>query len=354
MPGLRDPVRAGETSAGLGTQAPDTEALVNAPLADFDATLARYGLAPLRRTAVDTLQLNVGKRCNMACHHCHVDAGPKRTEVMGTQVAERVLALIDASPGVGVLDLTGGAPELNPSFRWLVGQARARGLRVIDRCNLSILLEPGQEDLADFLAAQQVEVVASMPCYLSENVDRQRGHGAFDRSILGLQALCARGYGDPDTGLVLDLVYNPGDPSLPPAQQALEAQYRDQLGTRFGIRFSHLLTITNMPIARFAESLARQDRAEAYMALLLEGFNPATVSGLMCRSLVSVGWDGRVYDCDFNQMLDLGGPRARTIWDLDSLSVLEGDRVATAAHCFGCTAGSGSSCGGALQVSRGR
>ena len=315
----------------------------------LEEVLALRGLPPLRREEVRTLQVNLGKRCNMACHHCHVEAGPRRTEVMSRRVAERVIELIDASPAIELLDLTGGAPELNPAFRWLVRQARARSLRVIDRCNLTILFEPGMEDLAGFLASEGVEVVASLPCYLPANVERQRGKGAFDRSIEALRLLCGLGYGRPGSGLLLDLVYNPVGPSLPPRQAPLEARYRDELGERFGIEFNRLLTITNMPIARFAADLARQGKAEAYAELLLDNFNPETLDGLMCRSLVSVGWDGRLFDCDFNQMLEIGAPRAATVWDVDSLRGWSGDPVATASHCLGCTAGAGSSCSGALR-----
>jgi radical SAM/Cys-rich protein len=322
--------------------------------ASFEGALAEHGLTPLARGRVTTLQVNVGKRCNQACHHCHVDAGPKRTEMMDRPVAARVIALLAQSPAVEVLDVTGGAPELNPSFGWLVTEARRLGRRVIDRCNLTILLEPGMTDLAEFLAAHAVEVVASLPCYDAANVDRQRGAGVFDRSIAALRRLHALGYGRPGSGLVLDLVYNPVGAYLPPDQQPLEARYREELRRRFGIEFSRLLTITNMPVKRFAAGLAREGRLEAYMALLVNHFNPATVPALMCRSVLSVGWDGRLYDCDFNQMLDipLGAARetgAGTIWDLDSIERLVGQPIATAAHCFGCTAAAGSSCGGALQ-----
>ncbi len=320
------------------------------PPSEFEAALRAHGLPPLRRETVQTLQVNLGKRCNMTCQHCHVDAGPARTESMSRATAERLVALLDASPGVGALDLTGGAPELNPSFRWLVTEARRRGLRVLDRCNLTVLLEPGMEDMAGFLAENEVEIVASLPCYLAENVERQRGEGAFDRSVAALQRLAALGYGVEGSGRVLDLVYNPGGPSLPPGQAALEARYRTELGERFGIRFNRLLTITNMPIARFGRALARAGRAQAYQALLVSTFNPDTVPGLMCRTLVSVGWDGRLYDCDFNQMLDLGPPGVVpwTLWEVNSLDALAGRRVATGPHCFGCTAGAGSSCSGAL------
>ena len=320
-------------------------------LPSFEVTLAAHGRAPLRRARTTTLQVNVGKRCNQACHHCHVEAGPKRTERMIGATAERVLALLAASPDVEAVDLTGGAPELNASFRRLVREARRLGRRVIDRCNLTVFFEPGQEDLPEFLAHERVGVVASLPCYTQDNVERQRGQGVFDKSIRALQRLNALGYGRPGSGLSLDLVYNPVGASLPPAQAELEARYRDELGRAFGIGFDRLLTLTNMPIKRFAEMLARDGAAAAYTSLLVNHFNPTTVDGLMCRSLVSVGWDARLYDCDFNQMLELplGGPNApRTVWDLDSLDALEGRGITTARHCFGCTAGAGSSCGGAL------
>ena len=317
--------------------------------ADFASALAERGLPPLMRGPVTTLQVNLGRVCNQACHHCHVDAGPRRTESMPREVAARVLALLAASPSVAVLDLTGGAPEACGAFRELVDGARRLGRRVIDRCNLTILLEPGLEDLAVFLAARGVEVVASLPCYLGENVDRQRGSGVFERSLRALRRLNALGYGGPGSPLALDLVFNPGGPELPPNQAALEAAYRAELRARHGVEFRRLLTITNMPIRRFAEDLRRTGRLEAYMGLLVNHFNPAAVPGLMCRSLLSVDWQGRLFDCDFHQMqsVPLGGGAA-TIFGLPSLDVLAGRPVATAPHCFGCTAGAGSSCGGAL------
>jgi radical SAM/Cys-rich protein len=328
----------------------DSDAASDACGADFAGTLATHGLGALRRLAPTTLQVNVGKRCNQACHHCHVDAGPKRTEIMGDAVADRIVALLERSPAIGLLDVTGGAPELAPCFRRLVSAAGRLGRRVIDRCNLTVLFEPGQEDLAAFLAAERVDIVASLPCYGPENVDAQRGQGVFEKSIRALQTLNALGYGRPGSPLRLDLVYNPVGAYLPPPQARLEADYRAQLGQRFGVTFDHLLTITNMPISRFATQLARTGEAARYMALLVNHFNAATVGGLMCRSLVSVGYDGQLYDCDFNQMLELplGAPRARTVWDVDDLAALDGAPVATGAHCFGCTAGAGSSCGGTL------
>jgi radical SAM/Cys-rich protein len=317
--------------------------------ADFARTLAGRGLAPLRRAVATTLQVNVGRRCDLACHHCHVEAGPKRTEAMAPETAERVLELLARSPGVGTLDLTGGAPELHAVFRPLVRGARALGRRVIDRCNLTVLELPGQEDTADFLAEHAVRIVASLPCYGAENVDRQRGRGVFARSIAVLRRLCALGYGRPGSGLELDLAYNPQGPSLPPPQAELEARYRTELRERFGVEFGRLLVLTNMPIKRFAHALEREGRAAEYMGLLVNHFNPATVPGLMCRNTVSVGFDGALHDCDFDQMLGLPlGGRARSVHDVGSLDELAGEEIATGTHCFGCTAGAGSSCGGAL------
>jgi radical SAM/Cys-rich protein len=315
----------------------------------FDAHLARAGHPSLRRGLVSTLQLNIGRKCDLACHHCHVEAGPKRTEMLDRRGAERVLELLKRSPRVELLDVTGGAPELNPHFRLLVEEARALGRRVIDRCNLTVLHLPGQEETAEFLADRRVEIVASLPCYTLENVEEQRGRGVFAKSIDALRRLNDLGYGKPGSSLVLDLVYNPLGPSLPPPQVELEVRYRSELRQRFGIEFHRLLTITNMPIRRFAHALARDRQLESYLGLLVNHFNPETLPALMCRSLVSVGWDGKIYDCDFNQMLELPMPGpARTIWDLDDLKELEGEPIATASHCFGCAAGAGSSCGGAL------
>jgi radical SAM/Cys-rich protein len=322
---------------------------------NFDKTLLAHGVGPLLRDAVTTLQINVGKLCNQACQHCHVDAGPKRTESMSEEVAERVLQILSASPTITTVDITGGAPELNPNFRRLVTRSRELGRDVIDRCNLTVLFEPGMEDLADFLARNQVETIASLPCYTAANVDAQRGRGVFDKSIQGLQRLNKLGYGMPGSALKLNLVYNPLGASLPPDQSRLQADYKVRLREQFGIEFHRLLTLTNMPIKRFADYLHRTGQQAEYMTLLVEHFNPATVSQLMCRSLVSVGWDGALYDCDFNQMLEIGmlqigrDGRRLNIWDVDSFSDFAGQHVATSTHCFGCTAGAGSSCGGALQ-----
>jgi radical SAM/Cys-rich protein len=317
---------------------------------DFEETLERHGLPGLARGPVDTVQVNVGRRCDLACHHCHVEAGPKRTEMMKMRTAERVLALLERNPQVSTLDLTGGAPELHEVFRPLVAGARALGRRVIDRCNLTILFVPGQEDTAEFLADQGVHVIASLPCTTAEKVDRQRGRQVFDRSIEGLRRLNELGYGLEGSRLGLDLVFNPQDASLPPDQSELEARYRDELRHRFGIEFHHLLTITNMPIRRFAQQLEREGRHAEYLSLLTNHFNPETVPSLMCRSLVSVGWDGALYDCDFNQMLGLPlAAGAKTLEEIEDLGDLEGAPIATARHCHACTAGAGSSCGGALE-----
>ncbi len=315
----------------------------------FERVLERYGLEPLRRRRVTTLQVNVGKLCDLACHHCHVEAGPNRTENMTFRTAERVLELVVANPSIMLVDLTGGAPELNPNFRFLVRGARSFGRDVIDRCNLTVLFLPGQEDLAEFLAEHDVAVVASLPCYTKETVEKQRGRGVFGKSIEGLKLLNRLGYGQPGSPPKLDLVYNPLGAFLPPPQAELEERYRKELAELFGIEFHRLFTITNMPIKRFAHDLARQGKEEEYLSLLVNHFNSQTVSGLMCRDLVSVAWDGALHDCDFNQMLEIPlGGRPRTIWDLDHLGMLEGAQIATGAHCFGCTAGAGSSCAGAL------
>ncbi len=314
----------------------------------FDGVLADHGLSPLLRFETTTLQINVGKLCNQACHHCHVEAGPKRSEIMPRHVANRCLGLLVNSPTIRSVDITGGAPELNPEFRRVVDGARRLGRQVIDRCNLTVFFEPAQADLAEFLAENRVEITASLPCYTAENVEKQRGKGVFDKSIRALQILNELGYGKSGSGLTLNLVYNPLGAYLPPPQEELEADYKQELYDHFGIEFNRLFTITNMPIKRFAEYLSRAGKSEQYMSLLVNHFNPATVEGLMCRSLVSVGWDGKLYDCDFNQMLDLEMPNVSTIWSINTFSGLAGRRIATGSHCFGCTAGAGSSCGGSL------
>jgi radical SAM/Cys-rich protein len=310
---------------------------------------------PLRRGRPATLQVNLGYRCNQSCSHCHVSAGPSRTEMMNSATLALVPAVLQAR-NLTTLDVTGGAPELHPGFRELVIQVRQLGVTVIDRCNLTILSEPGQEDLAGFLAAQGVKVVASLPCYSAANVDQQRGNGVFARSIAGLRQLNALGYGIESSGLELDLVYNPQGPNLPPPQAALEADYKRELAAHFGIRFNRLYTIANMPIQRFAAVLGQQGRLESYMDLLRASHNPANLDQVMCRSTISVDWQGFLYDCDFNQMLGLSlpgllasGPSSRRhLRDLLEHDP-SGEAIAVADHCFGCTAGAGSSCGGALS-----
>jgi radical SAM/Cys-rich protein len=314
----------------------------------FDETLKQHSTWPLVRDVVRTVQVNVGKLCNQACHHCHVDAGPKRTEIMREETALRILELLADAPGVTLVDITGGAPELNPSFRTLVSGARAHGKQVMVRCNLTVLLEPGMEHLTELYRENDVALVCSLPCYTAENVDRQRGRGVFDKSIHALRLLNEIGYG---RGRSLDLVYNPLGAFLPPAQPELEARYHEELERLFGIVFDRLFTITNLPIKRFAEMLERSGESEKYMSLLVAHFNAATVPELMCRSLVSVAWDGALHDCDFHQMEDIAlerGGAAQTLWTLSSFADLDRTAIQTASHCYGCTAGAGSSCGGAL------
>jgi radical SAM/Cys-rich protein len=305
----------------------------------------------ITRKRLDTLQVNVGYTCNQSCVHCHVNAGPSRTEQMGSDVIDTVLAFLRRSE-VRRLDITGGAPELNPHFRYLVAAARKLGVHVMDRCNLTILNEQGQEDLAAYLAAHQVEVIASLPCYLEDNVDRQRGKGVFGGSIEGLRKLNALGYARADSGLDLSLVYNPQGPALPPAQAPLEDAYRAHLRAHYGVEFTRLYTLANMPIARFGSTLISKGQLNAYLRLLRESHRDENLENVMCRTLLSVDWQGDVYDCDFNQMLGLplraaGKPRTR-LADLVGRN-LEGFPIVVADHCFGCTAGQGSSCGGALS-----
>jgi radical SAM/Cys-rich protein len=305
----------------------------------------------IRRERLETLQVNLGYRCNQQCVHCHVNAGPNRTEQMSAETVGQVVEVQKAGR-VSCLDLTGGAPELHPQFRRLVETARGLGARVIDRCNLTILEEPGQEDLAAFLAAQGVEIVASLPCYLEENVDRQRGKGVFDRSVGALRRLNALGYGLEGSDLSLSLVYNPQGPTLPPPQCALEADYRRHLLDHYGVSFTRLLTLTNMPIQRFGSLLLSKGQFEPYVRLLKASHQDANLDQVMCRSLVSVDWQGFLYDCDFNQMLGipLRGAKAQRRHVTDLLADdLTGTPIAVADHCYGCTAGQGSSCGGALS-----
>jgi len=313
--------------------------------------LMRTDFPATRRARLSTLQVNLGYRCNQSCLHCHVNAGPNRTEAMDSATTDTVLDVLREAR-IATLDLTGGAPELNPHFRRLVSAARAMGVRVIDRCNLTILFEPGQEDLAAFLADESVEVVASMPCYSIERVDRQRGEGVFDKSIAALQQLNALGYGVPGTGKVLNLVYNPQGPVLPPEQTQLQADYKRELGEHFGIVFNELFALANMPIQRFGSTLVTKGEFKPYMDLLKASFQTANLEAVMCKTLVSVDWQGFLYDCDFNQMLGLPLPAAHARPHLRDLlhTELQGRTVHVADHCYGCTAGQGSSCGGALKA----
>ena len=318
----------------------------------FAEKLSAYSL-PLRRARPEILQVNVGKLCNLTCMHCHVNAGPKRKEIMTRDTIDRIIDWL-ANADIPIVDLTGGAPEMIPDFRYFIMQIGALQLprHIIDRCNLTILLEPGYEDLSEFLANNKVKIIASMPCYSAENVNAQRGEGVFDGSIAGLQLLNSLGYGiDPD--LPLHLVYNPVGAFLPPSQDELEVDYKRELKKHFGIVFNKLYALANLPIGRFASYLRHNDKLAQYMDLLIQTFNPATIDGLMCRNTISVGWRGEVYDCDFNQQLEMqwsngGGSKPFFLWDIDP-DLLEGREIMTGNHCFGCTAGAGSSCGGAIS-----
>ncbi|KPK28627.1 MAG: radical SAM protein [Nitrospira bacterium SG8_3] len=311
--------------------------------------MAFHHLLPLKAHLISILQVNIGKVCNQTCHHCHVNAGPQRTESMSKDTMDQVLDVLDRTPQITTVDITGGAPEMNPYFEYLVEQCRARGRKVIDRCNLTVFYVKGKAHLPRFLADYRVDIIASLPCYEEGNVNQQRGKGVFDRSIRALQSLNSLGYGKEGTGLVLDLVYNPLGPVLPPPQAGLEQDFKEELGQRYGIKFNRLYTITNMPISRFRDDLAEAGQLEHYYTLLLNHFNPSAVDGLMCRSLLSVGWDGRLYDCDFNQMLDLPVQTETQEWIHQfDLTLLEHRHIVVGPHCFGCTAGAGSSCGGAL------
>ena len=305
----------------------------------------------LKRSTLETLQVNLGYLCNQSCLHCHVNAGPKRTELLEQKTADALFAFSDAST-VSTLDLTGGAPELNPLFRSIVTAARQRNMQVIDRCNLTVLYEPGQQDTAQFLADNKVKIVASLPCYLKDNVDRQRGDGTFETSLQALRLLNSLGYASPGTGLELDLVYNPQGASLPPPQQALEDDYRERLAGQFGVRFNKLRTLTNMPIQRFGSTLISRGEFTDYMSLLQDAHRDENMASVMCRALISVDWQGFVYDCDFNQMLDIplqiDAQQKLHITDLTGMN-LNDRNIRVADHCFGCTAGQGSGCGGALD-----
>lgn len=314
----------------------------------FESRLSPTGLLPLRATGITVFQINVGKLCNQTCRHCHVDAGPDRTERMSRETADLCIRAL-AQTDIPTVDLTGGAPELNPNFRWLVEQAKALNRHVMDRCNLSVLLLPSQADLAEFLAYHRVEIVASLPYYRPSQTDAQRGDGVFEKSLDAFRLLNRLGYGMPDTGLTLNLVHNPVGAFLPPKQEALESQFRKELRTRHGIEFNHLYTITNMPISRFLDFLVESGNYDDYMQRLANAFNPGAAAGVMCRYTISVGWDGTLYDCDFNQMLDLpvasGVPSHVRNFDP---AQLDHRLIVTRNHCYGCTAGSGSSCGGAV------
>ncbi len=300
------------------------------------------------RGRLDTVQVNLGYRCNQTCLHCHVNAGPTRKESMCLETVEQVLDLLRRAQ-VSTLDLTGGAPEMNRHFRYLVESARGLGLRVIDRCNLTILEQPGYQGLADFLAERQVEITASLPCYLEDNVDGQRGNGVFDASIRALKTLNGLGYGHPGSGLVLSLAYNPQGPTLPPPQAGLEAAYHRELQARYGIVFNRLHALANMPIQRFGSTLVSKGQFKPYLQLLQDAHRDENLGKVMCLSLISIDWQGYVYDCDFNQMLGLHlGGRRQHVTEIDP-AMLDSQSIATAGHCYGCTAGSGSSCGGALN-----
>ena len=314
----------------------------------FEEKMRMAGLDPLRGMGITVFQINVGKLCNQTCHHCHVDAGPDRKEVMTRETAELCLSAL-AKTEIPNVDITGGAPELNPNFRWLVEQAVALGRHVMDRCNLSVLLLPGQADLADFLGRNRVEVIASLPYYREAQTDAQRGSGVFAKSISALRKLNELGYGQPGPGLVLNLVHNPVGAFLPAKQQAIEAQFRRELERLHGVVFSNLFTITNMPIGRFLEFLRASGNYDGYMQRLANAFNPVAAAGVMCRYTLSVGWDGTLYDCDFNQMLalPLGSDSPQHVREFDAAMLCE-RRIATRNHCYGCTAGSGSSCGGSI------
>ena len=316
--------------------------------APFEEQLQRTGLFPLHATGITVFQINVGKLCNQTCRHCHVDAGPDRTESMSRETAELCMTAL-AGTDIPTVDITGGAPELNPNFRWLVEQAHTLGRHIMDRCNLSVLLIPSQTDLAKFLAAHRVEIVASLPYYRATQTDAQRGKGIFDKSIEALRLLNQLGYGREGSGLVLNLVHNPVGAFLPPKQDAIEAQFRKELRTRHGVEFNHLYSITNMPVSRFLEFLLESGNYDGYMERLANAYNPAAAAGVMCRYTLSVSWDGRLYDCDFNQMLELPVSQSapQHIRDFDPAQ-LHHRRIVTGTHCYGCTAGSGSSCGGSV------
>ncbi len=330
------------------TGEPSTSHLPSTLRWNFAQTIRNYGYSELRREQIRDLQVNLGKLCNQACNHCHVDAGPKRTEIMSWRTMQNLLVWIEDN-GIQTVDITGGAPEMNPNFRYFVDGCLERGVRrVISRCNLTILVEPGYEYLAQWYADSKVELVCSLPCYSKENVEAQRGKGIFGKSIAALKLLNSLGYGV-KPGLILDLVYNPGGAFLPPSQQVLESEYKRRLLEDFGIQFNQLYTLANLPISRFRHYLEQNGEYESYMNLLADNFNASTVPGLMCRHIISVDWLGRVFDCDFNQMLDIqaGYKGNKYLWDVPAESIVN-QKIAVGSHCFGCTAGAGSSCGGAI------
>ena len=339
-------LRQGNPLASAGLQRELLES--DARIPTFQSAMMNHGMSSLQSGQLTSLQINVGKLCNQTCRHCHVDAGPDRRELMTKDNFLHCLRLLTES-NIQTVDITGGAPEMNPLFEWFVKEVRQLGRHVIDRCNLTILTAAGFTHLPQFLADHQVEVIASLPCYLEENCDAQRGEGVFQKSISALRLLNGLGYGRDNSELKLSLVYNPVGPSLPPNQQKLEQSYRDQLRQRFGIEFNHLYTITNMPISRFLDDLLLSKRYEEYMTLLVNSFNRDSVSNLMCRSTISVDWQGNLYDCDFNQMLELPLQESlpRHIRDVQ-ISDLENRSITVGRHCYGCTAGAGSSCTGSL------
>ncbi len=335
------PLRTNDVGVGI-------EAEPGSTLPRFQSVLSESQAFPLSATSVEILQVNLGKMCNMTCAHCHVDAGPDRREIMQKSEIDACVSVLERNPGITTIDLTGGAPEMNPHFRDIVTAARKLNRHVIDRCNLTILLAKGYEDMPEFLAENKVEIVASLPCYIEENTDKQRGEGAYSKSVEALLRLNELGYGKSDSGLMLTLVFNPVGQSLPPDQATLEDAYRKELDQRFGIQFNRLFTITNMPVSRYLDYLLRIGEFESYMQKLIDAYNPATVYNLMCRNTVSVSWDGKLYDCDFNQMLELEmtDRSSPTIHDFNYESLAQRE-IVLGQHCFGCTAGCGSSCQGA-------
>jgi radical SAM/Cys-rich protein len=333
-------------SSPLASTSEQLRILEETNLPKFESTLNRHGYSELNAAEIEIFQINVGKVCNQTCAHCHVDAGPDRTESMTRETAELCMTAL-AKTDIQRVDITGGAPELNPNFRWLVEQSRALNRHVMDRCNLTVMNVKGQEDLGEFLARHKVEIICSLPYYQERETDRQRGIGVFQRSLEALKHLNSLGYGIPDSDLILNLVYNPIGAYLPGSQASIESDFKRNLARKFGVQFHNLWTITNMPISRFLEFLLQSGNYEMYMEKLVNAFNPAAISGLMCRNTISIGWDGRLYDCDFNQMLDLpvGYQAPRHISEFD-VRLLNHRRIMTARHCYGCTAGAGSSCGG--------